>query len=212
MHASDCHTLPQMCVVFLFCVVTAASFDTSASAVASATSTVTVGGEAGWSPIPSDPTTYTASAGALLSFSYSGSHDVWLMPSLAAFDACDFSEATELGSRTLGGGADGQNLLEGVLTEAGTFYYACGVGTHCSRGQKIAVSVSTGAIAEASGAHDDDLIDDSGDIDSSGEVAFTVAFIALGVLLFGLAAAFFVVQLKRTRANVAGWPPACASK
>jgi hypothetical protein len=65
------------------------------------------------------------------------------MPSSAAFTGCDFSSATELGSTSLGGGSGSNaNLYEAVATTAGTLSFACQVGTHCSLGQKITVTVA----------------------------------------------------------------------
>ena len=79
---------------------------------------------------------------------YSVSHNVWRMPSAEAFDACDFSAAFELFSATHGGVAEADvarlgyaNVYEAQLDTAGTMYFACEVGDHCAKGQKIAVSV-----------------------------------------------------------------------
>ena len=86
--------------------------------------------------------------GTTLVFRYSASHNVWRMPSARAFDACDFSAATELAGTSYGGVAAADvgrlgyaNVYEAHLHTAGTVYFACQVGAHCTSGQKIAVAV-----------------------------------------------------------------------
>ena len=45
--------------------------------------------------MPSEPESYAVRVGDKLSFEYSSNHNVWLMPSLAAYEECDFSAATD---------------------------------------------------------------------------------------------------------------------
>ena len=104
-----------------------------------------------WSLKPSDPPAYAAAVGGTLVFRYSASHNVWRMPSAEAFEACDFSAATELAGVAYGGVAAADvarlgyaNVYEAHLDAAGTVYFACQVGDHCAKGQKIAVAVSDG--------------------------------------------------------------------
>ena len=96
-----------------------------------------------WNSIPASPMNYGALVGDVLQFEYSPSHNVWLMPSEAAYEACDFSGATELAGAWLNEGST--NLFEVELTEAGTFWFACEVGSHCTYNQKIAVTVGAAA-------------------------------------------------------------------
>ena len=84
--------------------------------------------------------------GTALAFRFSTGHNVWLMPSEAAYVACDFSQATELASVITGGGQPGWSpLYQAVATEVGELLFACGAAlrSHCGRGQKIRVTVSS---------------------------------------------------------------------
>jgi len=65
---------------------------------------------------------------------------VHLLPSLAAFDSCDFSSATLLGATS---------PVAYTASTPGTFYLACSVGNHCSSGQKLALVVNTAAPSHA---------------------------------------------------------------
>lgn len=123
------------------------ALDSSASALAAATTTLTIGTAASyyWNAIPSRPSSYCAPVGVKLSFTYAPSHNVWLLASKAKYDACDFSGGTELGSASLGGGPNGnnfKNLYEAVTQQTGVLYIACQKSSHCLSGQKIAVTVS----------------------------------------------------------------------
>merc|ERR1719460_1900049 len=96
-----------------------------------------------WSAIPSSPSSYSVAVGDKLSFRYSNYHNLYLMASKAAYESCDFSGGVELGSTTRGGGSESTpNLYEAVVSAAGTYYLACQVGSHCSQGQKITVTVA----------------------------------------------------------------------
>ena len=131
-------------------VLTAAALDSAAAAVASAASTVIINGdgpyEQFWSDIPSTPSSYTVAAGTALSFRYTSGHNVWLLPTEEAFNACDFSAATELASQTYGGGQAPiwPNNYQAVATTAGDLLIACQavMASHCGRGQKIRLTVT----------------------------------------------------------------------
>ena len=139
-----------LCTAAHGAVLTAASLDNSAAAVASAAATVIINGdgphELWWSEIPSTPSSYTVAAGTALSFRYTSGHNVWLLPTEEAFNACDFSSATELASQTYGGGQppDWPNDYQAVATTAGDLLIACQavMASHCGRGQKIRLTVT----------------------------------------------------------------------
>ena len=128
------------------------ALDTSAAAVAGAASSLIINGDGAfeefWSQIPSMPSTYEVAVGTALSFRYTTGHNVWLMPTEEAYDACDFSSATELASSTHGGGQPPlwPNLFEAVANETGELLFACEAVfySHCGRGQKIRVTVLPG--------------------------------------------------------------------
>ena len=63
-----------------------------------------------------------------------GVYSVEQLPDKKAFDDCAFANATTLGTAS-GLRATGAGLRDGDVT-----YYACGVGEHCSWGQKLAVA------------------------------------------------------------------------
>lgn len=118
--------------------------DTSASALASVATAVTIGTASSyWSDIPSEPSSYSVAFGSKLRFQYNSNHNVWLLPSKADYEACDFSGGTQLSSKSAGG-SSGQapNLYEAVVTAAGTLYAVCEVGGHCKAGQKVVISVA----------------------------------------------------------------------
>ena len=82
-------------------------------------------------PAPT-PNTLPAAAGETVTFTWTDTHDVWLMPDQAAYDSCTFTSATEIHSTSVKTG-DVAGLGE-------TKYYACHVGSHCESGQKIAIT------------------------------------------------------------------------
>ncbi len=142
-------------LVPLFMLVTgaSASFDSSPSALSSATSTVVIGSPATsfWSGIRSHTaphlTSLCVTPGTMLSFLYSQYHNVWEMPSADAYGSCNFSGATELASDSVGGGPGGSfpNSYNATVTATvgQTLYLSCDVGSHCAHGQKISVQVSS---------------------------------------------------------------------
>lgn len=128
-------------------------FNASDAAVASATSTVTIGSAPSyWSQMPSAAPpgggdAYTISVGTALVFKYSVDHNVWLLPDGAAWSSCNFVGGTELASRTFGidgvvGTYPDSNMWTAVATTPGLYYIACQVTSHCDGGQKIKVEVT----------------------------------------------------------------------
>ena len=122
--------------------VVSSPLDSSAYELSRASSTVTIGSASSyWSAIPSSPSSYSVTVGDKLSFRYNNYHNVYLMASQAAYDSCDFTGATELGSSSRGGGSGSTpNLYEAVVTAAGTLYIACEKGSHCQMGQKVTIT------------------------------------------------------------------------
>ena len=78
----------------------------------------------------------TAELGTTLVFEWTGRHNVYEMASKEAFEKCDFTNAKMLG--------DTSPLK--VTIDKVPVYYACEIGSHCSEGQKLAVT-SSGAPA-----------------------------------------------------------------
>ena len=76
----------------------ASALDISARTLKAATTTVTIGTSSTgfWSAMPSSPSLYSVAVGDKLQFKYDTYHNVYLMPSQAAYDSCDFSRATQL--------------------------------------------------------------------------------------------------------------------
>ena len=82
--------------------------------------------------------TQTVVEGTNVIFKWSGSHDVWLLPNKAAYDACDFSQGKELASTSVT-----EYTYETLA--AGTFYFSCKVEGHCKFAQmKLALTVTPG--------------------------------------------------------------------
>ena len=76
-----------------------------------------------------------ATVGTNIIFTWSGSHDVQLMPDQNAFDACDFTE-----SEVLASSSESSHIYTIPDEAAGdTLFFGCGVRTHCSIGQKARV-------------------------------------------------------------------------
>merc|ERR1719482_2071023 len=57
-------------------------------------------------------------------FTWTGTHDVYLLPNKKAFEECDFSKAKELASTKV-------NKYTYKASAAGVFYFACKVTGHC---------------------------------------------------------------------------------
>ncbi|KAJ9692682.1 hypothetical protein PVL29_011660 [Vitis rotundifolia] len=100
-----------------------------------------VGDSTGWTVPQGGAATYTSWAsgkqfvvGDTLVFNFAtNAHDVAEL-SKESFDACDFSST--IGSIITTGPA---NI---TLATAGNHYYVCTIGSHCTSGQKLAISVS----------------------------------------------------------------------
>jgi len=131
------------------------ALDSSSSALAGATTTVSIGTSPNyWSMIPSYPASYSVNVGDKLSFAYSVAHNVYAMPSAEAYASCDFSGATLLAGSTYGGGASSGNInlyevvASGQSGHSFVLYIACS--SHCASGQKITIAVNAAASASTS--------------------------------------------------------------
>merc|ERR1719506_340205 len=81
----------------------------------------------------------TVAAGTDVLFKWIGTHNVFLLPNKAAYDACNFDQATELASSSV-------NEYTYKASAAGTFYFACKMRGHCHFGdQKLALTVARGS-------------------------------------------------------------------
>ncbi|MGB0588689.1 MAG: lamin tail domain-containing protein [Myxococcota bacterium] len=80
------------------------------------------------------PAPVTMTLGSSLVFEWSGTHSVATLPTQEAFDACDVSEQTVVGS---------SSPFEWTPDEVGTHYLVCplGGGSHCEMGMNIVVHV-----------------------------------------------------------------------
>ena len=86
--------------------------------------------------------------GGLVAFHWeSPFHDLVQLPDEAAFNSCDMSNAVTLASTSR------SSYYYDCATPGATVYLACSVGSHCSMGQKVAVTTSENvhAVDEASG-------------------------------------------------------------
>ena len=72
-------------------------------------------------------------------FKWQGSHNVYLFPSKAEYDACKFDKATKLGT---------ESPYTYMAKAPGVFYFGCQVGSHCNAKQKLALTV-TGTASHA---------------------------------------------------------------
>ena len=78
----------------------------------------------------------TVTANTDVTFKWTGNHDVWLLPDKAAYDACDFSQATELAPTSV-------NEYTYKASATGTFYFASQVTGQCKfANQKLALTVT----------------------------------------------------------------------
>jgi hypothetical protein len=92
-----------------------------------------------------------ARVGDTLIFSYEGDHNLYLVGN----EQCDFSSAVAIDEYT-GGLSDGvydsgitrrmRGGTEHELTTVGTFVFACTVGSHCTDGQQVVVTVEPAAV------------------------------------------------------------------
>ena len=80
----------------------------------------------------------TVAVGTNVIFQWTGSHNVYVMPNKAAYEACDFSQATELAPSSV-------NEYTYKASTAGTVYFGCNVIAHCQfANQKLALTVTPG--------------------------------------------------------------------
>jgi hypothetical protein len=77
----------------------------------------------------------TVEPSAKITFEWPSVHNVYEMPSAAAYTSCDFSAATEVCPVA----ADGSCTIDAPAAGE-TKYYACRVGLHCRRGQVVAIT------------------------------------------------------------------------
>lgn len=122
----------------------------------SSCATIEVGGPVGWTNFdtstnkPPDYATWVSSQSVIvddiLVFKFPpGYHNVYSLPTQAAYTSCDQSKATELNDGKTGS-------YSWTATKAGTYYFACfkvveGLGSHCQGGQKLEVVVKGGKAA-----------------------------------------------------------------
>ena len=192
--------------------VVSSPLDSSAYELSRATSTVTVGSSSSfWSAIPSSPSSYSVTVGHKLSFRYNAGHNVWLMASAAKYASCDFTGATELASTSQGGGSGSSpNLYETVMTAAGTFHFACRVGSHCQMDQKVTITAAAAA-ASPSSPRAPPPLDADNDSSDSVDAVLIIGPVLGGVALLALAAAAALMCRGRaTRASARATAPAAA--
>ena len=121
--------------------------DSSSAALTAATGTTwTVGDANYWNGCCTANYGLTVTVGDKLSFGYGINHNVYQMASEAAYNACDFTGATELAGTGHGGGSGTayDNLYEAVVTtaDAGQLFIACKVGAHCTGNQKVTITAN----------------------------------------------------------------------
>ena len=97
-----------------------------------------------------DDQTMDVKSGEVLKFVWTGGHNVYQMKDKAAFDACDFTAATNLGAtspvyHTMG---------------AATTYFACKVGAHCNSGQKLSAVVPAPGVKGCDGVVNSGKVND----------------------------------------------------
>ena len=81
-----------------------------------------------------------------LEFTWTGAHNVYRMKDKAAYDTCKFDTATMLGDKS-----GTMFLIQG--NNGDVFYFACQVADHCSKGQKLAVTIAAaGGTTKTAGA------------------------------------------------------------
>ena len=70
-------------------------------------------------------------------FEWDYSHnDVYMFPSVTAYNKCDFSQATLLSSES--------GFRFSTKSKSGMFYFGCQVYSHCNEGQKLRLAVTGG--------------------------------------------------------------------
>ena len=77
----------------------------------------------------------TTKVGTDVVFKWSGYHNVYMFPSKAAFEKCDFSGAKDLSKKS-------KYSFTYWVTAPGTYYFGCEVDNHCKQSQKLALTVT----------------------------------------------------------------------
>ena len=80
------------------------------------------------------PNVLSVAAGTTVTFTWSSDHNVYEVDA-TAYDDCDFTDATQIASMSVGGSVD-----VAAPDAPTTRYYVCTVGSHCDSGQKIAIT------------------------------------------------------------------------
>ena len=189
-----------------------AALDSSAATLAAATTTVTIGSSSQyWSAMPSSPSSYSIAVGDKLKFQYNSNHNLYQMASAAKYASCDFTGATELASKSQGGGSGGTpNLYEAVVTSADTLYFACRIGGHCQMDQKVTITAAAAA-ASPSSPRAPPPLDADNDSSDSVDAVLIIGPVLGGVALLALAAAAALMCRGRaTRASARATAPAAA--
>ena len=79
----------------------------------------------------------SVSDGDEVEFLWEGDHNVYRMKDKTAFDACDFVASTPIGKAF-----DTSGVRQVISSGEGMIhYFACKVGSHCSGGQKLAITI-----------------------------------------------------------------------
>ena len=92
----------------------------------------------------SSANTLSATEGETVTFTWTDSHDVWLMADETHYNNCDWDGATEIHSTSVKTG-DVSGLGE-------TKFFSCSVVSHCKDGQKVAITWAGTATPAPSGA------------------------------------------------------------
>ena len=93
-------------------------------------------------PVAQPSVTVDKATDATITFKWNGFHSVFEVPSKAAMDSCDFTDAQEIAPQSNGG-----SVTVDAPAAGETKYYACDVGSHCLLGQRVAIT-SEGASDE----------------------------------------------------------------
>jgi len=121
----------------------------AATAVTYATTTVNVGDSSATWAIQSYSTVSMCLTQGLLFEYTANAHDVTLLADETAYDSCDMTSSTTVGSFTA-------SPYTWTPSAAGTYYFACSVSGHCAAGQKVAVTVTDSCSSSSSSSSDDD--------------------------------------------------------
>ena len=85
--------------------------------------------------IPMDPNTLSVAAGTTVTFAWNNTHNVYEVPDVTAYDACDDeTDATQITLMSV------QTVDVAAPDAPTTRYYVCAVNDHCEEGQKVAIT------------------------------------------------------------------------